>query len=348
MPASLRVVHYLNQFFGGIGGEDQAHVGVSRVEGATGPGKALQMALGNEAAIEATLICGDNFFNEQTGVALEAIRAQLQALRPDVLVAGPAFNAGRYSLACAQVCVAAQALGIPALAAMHPDSPGAVSFGTQALIVPTGESTAGMKEAVAAVSRLALKLARREALGPAEVEGYLPRGLRKVHDRGVPGYLRALDMLNAKLHGRPFVTEVPIHVPERVPPAQPVTDPRRARIALVTTGGLVRKGNPDRQVSFNASRFHRHSVSELTSLAPADWEAYHAGYFNHIVNSNPNYILPLNFMRDLEQMGQIGGVHEWIYALPGVSTPVHMSRKMGEEIAADLRGVVDGALLVAT
>jgi len=206
-----------------------------------------------------------------------------------------------------------------------------------------------MKEALAGLTRLALKLARKEPLGPAEQEGYLPRGVRKVHDRGVPGSARALDMLLAKLGGKPFVTEVPIHLPERVAPAAPLTDVRRAKLALVTTGGLVRKGNPDRQASFNATRFHRHSVAELSALKPEEWEAYHAGYFNHIVNSNPNYILPLNFLRDLERLRQIGSVYEWIYALPGVATPVHASRRMGAEIAADLRaGGVDGALLVAT
>ena len=41
-------------------------------------------------------------------------------------------------------------------------------------------------------------------------------------------------------------------------------------------------------------------------MTPEGWEAYHAGYFNHIVNKNPNYILPLSFLRDLEGKGQIG------------------------------------------
>jgi glycine reductase len=118
---------------------------------------------------------------------------------------------------------------------------------------------------------------------------------------------------------------------------------------MVTTGGLVRKGNPDKQVSANAVRYHRHTVSELESLSPTDWEAYHAGYFNHIVNSNPNYILPLSFLRDLERQGRVGKVHEHIYALPGVSTPVAVSAGHGRSIAADLKaGGVDGALLVAT
>jgi len=40
---------------------------------------------------------------------------------------------------------------------------------------------------------------RQEELGPAELEGYLPQGKRRVHDRGRPGWQRALDMLRAKL-----------------------------------------------------------------------------------------------------------------------------------------------------
>jgi glycine reductase len=181
------------------------------------------------------------------------------------------------------------------------------------------------------------------------VEGYIPQGTRRVHDRGRPGYQRALDMLLDKLHGRAYRSEVPYAAPERVPPAPPIADLSRARIAMVTTGGLVRKGNPDKQVSANAVRYHRHEVAELESLSPREWEAYHAGYFNHLVNSNPNYILPLSFLRDLEGQGQIGKVHEHIYALPGVSTPVAVSAGHGRSIAADLRAAgVDGALLVAT
>ena len=92
----------------------------------------------------------------------------------------------------------------------------------------------------------------------------------------------------------------------------------------------MKKGNPDKQVAANATRYHRHSVKELEALTPEGWEAYHAGYFNHIVNKNPNYILPLSFLRDLEGKGQIGRVHEWMYALPGVSTPVAPGRELGQ------------------
>ena len=349
MSSPLRVVHYVNQFFGGIGGEDQAQVGVTVQAGAVGPGRPLEAALGDGARVEATIVCGDNFANDRAEEFTRAVAAELGRLKPDLLVAGPAFGSGRYGLACANVCEIARHRGIPAITAMHPENPGASAARRGIYIVPTGTSTTAMAAALEALAPLARRLGCGEALGAAEVDGYLPQGRRRVHDRGRPGYQRALDMLLDKLHGRPYRSEVPYAAPERVPPAPPIADLSRARIAMVTTGGLVRKGNPDKQVSANPVRYHRHDVTELESLSPKEWEAYHAGYFNHIVNSNPNYILPLSFLRDLERQGRIGKVHEHIYALPGVSTPVAVSAAHGRSIAADLKaGGVEGALLVAT
>ena len=346
---TVRVAHYLNQFFGGIGGEEHAGAKLAVHDGPVAAGRALQQALGGQGEVVATLVCGDNRFHDDTHNVLMGLRTHLQKLKPDLLVAGPAFAAGRYGLACAQVCRLARALGIPAVSGMHRDNPAVPGARAELVLVPTGETPADMPKALAAMVRVGLKLQRGEALGPAEQEGLISNGVRRVHDRGRPGYQRALDMLLAKLHGRPFTTEVPIYTPERVPPAPALADLRAARIGMVTTGGLVRKGNPDKQVSANAPRYHRHTVAELESLSPKDWEAYHAGYFNHLVNSNPNYILPLSFLRDLERQGVIGTVHEHIYALPGVSTPVAVSAAHGRGIAADLKAAgVDGALLVAT
>lgn len=349
MGDPIRVVHYINQFFAGQGGEEAASVGVSAQQGAVGPGRALQQALGREATVVQTIVCGDNFFNERTPEALAAIERHLKQAKARVLVAGPAFGSGRYGLACAQVCRMAEQAGVPALTAMHDQNPGALSYRTQVVIVPTGETAAGMVDALGRLAPLAFKLARGEKLGPASVEGYLPQGKRTTIDRKLPGHQRALTMLLDKLHGRPFTTEVPIQMPDRVPPAKAIAEMGRGRLGLVTTGGLVRKGNPERAVSRGATLFHRHSVAELESLSGKDWEAFHAGYFNSIVNTNPNYILPLSFLRDLEKRGMIGGIYEWMYALPGVGTSVAASRVIGRDIAKDLKdGAVDGALLVST
>src|SRR5262249_49101668 len=200
MPTPLAVVHFVNQFFAGIGGEEQAHVGVSVREGVVGPGRPLAQALGDGARITATLVCGDNFMSERLDEALAAVRGELERLRPDVVVAGPAFGSGRYGLACAHVCRLARPIGLAAVAAMGPAHPGATAMRREVVAAPAGEAAASMAAALAAVARLALRLGRKEALGPAEVERYLPQGRRVVHDRGRPGYQRALDMLLAKLH----------------------------------------------------------------------------------------------------------------------------------------------------
>src|SRR5262249_11803614 len=270
MTAELRVAHYVNQFFGGIGGEDHADVGVTVKAGAVGPGRLLETALGDGARIEATLIGGDNFVNERSDDASRTLAAELDRIKPDVLVAGPAFGSGRYGLACALACKVAQGRGIAAITAMHPENPGVSSARRDIYIVPTGASTTSMPAALNAMAPLIRRLGRGETLGPAEVDGYIPRGTRRVYDRGRPGDQRALDMLLDKLHGRPYRSEVPYAAPERVPPAPPIADLSRARIAMVTTGGLVRKGNPDKQVSANAVRYHRHTVAELESLSPKD------------------------------------------------------------------------------
>jgi len=273
----------------------------------------------------------------------------LRDLRPDVLVAGPAFEAGRYGLACGEVCRIAAEEGIPAVAAMHPSNPGVLMHRREVLIVPTGSSAASMQEALGPLVRIALKLARAEALGSAEREGYLPRGIRKVGFRAEPGYRRAVDMLLAKLHGRPYVSEIPYQAPEIVEPAPPVADLRRIALALVTTGGLVPIGNPDRQTSGNAQKYFRYPIDQLQSLRRGEWEAYHVGYFTHLVNTNPNYVLPLGYMRELERAGTIGSVHPYAYTLPGVSTPVAQSELLGRGIADQLREAKVGAcLLVST
>src|SRR5262249_32759443 len=263
MTAELRVAHYVNQFFGGIGGEDHADVGVTVKAGAVGPGRLLETALGDGARIEATLIGGDNFVNERSDEASRAIAAELDRIKPDVLVAGPAFGSGRYGLACALACKVAQRRGIAAITAMHPENPGVSSARRDVYIVPTGTSTTSMPAALDAMAPLIRRLGRGETLGPAEVDGYIPRGTRRVHDRGRPGYQRALALRPARPPVRPPRPDAPPPPPGRVPPAAPIADLSRARIAMVTTGGLVRKGNPDKQVSANAVRYHRHTVAEL-------------------------------------------------------------------------------------
>ncbi len=156
-------------------------------------------------------------------------------------------------------------------------------------------------------------------------------------------------MLLAKVNGRPYASEVPYQAPEAVAPATPIRDLTKASIALVTTGGLVPKGNPDGQAGVNAQKFFRYPITQLQRMAPGDWEAFHVGYFTHIVDENPDYVLPLGLMRELESAGVIGSVAPFAYTLPGVGTPVATSQALGLGIAEDLkRDNAGGCILVST
>src|SRR5436853_1801741 len=107
----LRVANYINQFFAGLGGEESANRPPERREGPVGPGRALAGLLKEDGRLVSTLVCGDSFFAESLEAGREAVRAWLQDVRPDLVVAGPAFAAGRYGVACADVCRIAAALG---------------------------------------------------------------------------------------------------------------------------------------------------------------------------------------------------------------------------------------------
>lgn len=345
----MRIVHYLNQFFAGVGGEEAADTPVQVRAGALGPGRLLEQALGDAGRVVTTVICGDNYANDHSAEALPAIEAALRESGADVLVAGPAFSAGRYGVACVEAAGRAVAIGLPAVTAMHPDNPGVPLAGDDVYVVPTAAGPSGMGAAIRDLVRLAQRLAAGTPLGPAEAEGYLPHGLRMPGEREEPGYRRAVEMLMRKLRGEPFVSEVPYQAPEQVAPAPPVADVSRTVLALVTTGGLIPKGNPEGQTSGNAHWYGRYDVGHLQSLTPDDWEAYHSGYFTHLSRQNPNYILPLSYARELVAAGELGGVHPYAYALPGVSTPVSQAQELGRGIAEDLRrGEVGACLLVST
>ncbi len=158
---SKRVVHYINQFFANIGGEEMAHIEPELREGIVGPGMALNTAWKGEAEIVNTIVCGDSYFAEHEAEAKEKILGWVKEIKPDFFIAGPAFNAGRYGYACANICVAVQELGIPVLTGMYQENPGA-DYKEKVLIVATRDSAAGMRQAAPTMAKLALKIMNGE------------------------------------------------------------------------------------------------------------------------------------------------------------------------------------------
>jgi glycine reductase len=310
---------------------------------------AIQSRLGDSGSIVATIVAGDNWTSENPEEASKSLNQALSEYQPDVVIAGPAFNAGRYGLACGYVCGAASDLGIPAVGAMYEENPGVLDFDQRAFILATGESTSDMARAIESIADFALKLAGGEEIGPANAEGYMPRGIRRPGLRDAPAAQRAVDLVVARLTGRPWKTELPMIAPEIVAPADPIADLSGARLGLVTTGGLVPKDNPDRLVRGGAKEYLKYSIDGLDSLTATDWESVHRGFYTLTVNENPNYVLPLNIVRSFERQGKIGKVDPWFFTTSGVGTAVAASKTIGAGIASELKeNGVDCALLVAT
>jgi betaine reductase len=339
----VKAVHYLNQFFAGLGGEEAAAIGPVRFDGAAGPGRGLAAEL-DGVEIASTVACGDDFFGEHEDEALERLLELIEAERPAVLVAGPAFGSGRYGYACARVAAAVAERGIPAVAAMHPENPGVGAAG-KAIVVPTQVNVAGMREALPALGRIASALAAGRELGPPDEEGYLPRGFRRNRLAELVGAGRAIDLLLSKLAGD-VRTEIGAGF-DRVPPPAPVAALGDALLALVTEAGCVPQGNPDRLPTIRAQGWLRYPLRDVETLAAGSYESVHGGFDVTLANEDPNRLVPLDTVRALEREGRVGRLHDVFYTTTGNGTPVASATRFGREIAGELRDAGVQAVLLS-
>ncbi len=349
--AKLKVVHYINQFFAQIGGEEKADYPVEfRVGEKVGPGLALDTAFGDEAEIIATIICGDSYFNENIDATTAKVVEFVKEQAPDVFVAGPAFNAGRYGVACGAVAAAVkEQLGIPTVTGMYAENPGVDMYNQKTYIVSTKNSAAGMRDAVKKLAPLTLKLAKGEKIGASSVEGYIPNGIRVNLFEEKRGSTRAVEMLLKKLADKPFVTEYPMPSFDRVDPNPAIKDLSKAKIALVTSGGIVPKGNPDHIESSSASRFGEYDITGVMDLTAETYETAHGGYDPVYANEDSDRVLPVDVLRDMEKEGVIGTLHNLFYTTVGNGTAVANAKKFAAEIGKRLVSAgVDAVILTST
>ena len=337
----MTIVHYLNQFFAGLGGEEAAGHEPVRLDGPQGPGRPLAAA---GAAPDVTLACGDDHFGEHEAEALATLLAWLEEIRPDVLICGPSFGSGRYGYACGVLAREAGRRGIPVVAAMTPDSPGVMAAEGAAFVVPTGSNVAAMRTVVPVMAGLAVRLAAGEPVGGPEEEGYLPRGLRSNTTSDRTGAVRAIELLLAKLAGDVRTEVGPTG--DRVAPAPPVADVSSVRLALVSEAGCVPQGNPDQLPTRHANVWLRYPIGGVDTLAAGTYESVHAGFDTTAGNADPNRLVPLDAARELEGRGAFGSLHDAFYTTSGVDTPVATAAKFGQEIAAELLAAKVGAVVL--
>lgn len=332
----IRVVHYINQFFAGIGGEEAADVKPEVREGAVGSALGLDKMMGDDGTVIATVFCGDNYVAMNQERAAAEVAALIAPFKPDVVVAGPAFGSGRYSMACGLVGSHVQSsLGIPTVAGMFKQAPGAEAYRATVPIVPTTETAVGMGAALQNLARLGLKLGSGAELGSAKEDGYIPSGFRHNVFTDRSGAERAIEMLIRKVKGEEFETEWPLPTYSKVDPPGRLESEDPVLVALVTEAGVVPKGNPDKIPSGWATTWGKYDISGLDGLSPEMFETVHGGFDTSQANEDPDRLVPLDAARELERAGKIS-LHPYLYSTNGNVGSIKAMADIGTEIAAEL------------
>jgi len=343
-----KILFYTNQFFGQIGGEDKAGIPPRIVDGVVGTANLFKDILDGE--IVATIICGDNYYAENMEECRQFISKEVERIKPDLLMAGPAFNAERFGMACGDVCsFINEKYGIDTITGMYIENPAVEIYKSNTYIVETSDSAASMRKAVSKMSALANKILRKEEIGLPDEEGYIAKGIRVNVFHEKTAAERALDMLVKKLKGERYKTEIPIPVYDKVEAAKPIKNLRKAKIALLTSGGVVPYGNPDHLPAATAKFYKKYPIKDIDRFTKGNYESVHAGYDPVYANENPNRILPLDLFKELERRGEIGSLYEYYFVTTGNSTSVADATRMGMEIAKELKAAgVDGAIMTST
>lgn len=346
-----KAIIYVNQFFGQIGGEEQAGIKPEIHEGQVGPAMQFAKEL-KDTEVTHTIICGDNYMGSNTDEAVAEILGMLEGKEFDIFLAGPAFQAGRYTVACGTICKAVkEKFGVPVVTSMNEETPGVDMFKKDMYILKGGNIASKMRQDVKAMAKLANKLLAGEPVDSADEDGYFARGIRHQAWRkdGKPASERMMEMLVAKLNGQPFQTELPIPKIDRVPIADPIADLSSARIALLTSGGIVPVDNPDRIQSASATRWGRYDISGDKVLKGGEFKTIHAGYDPAAADNDPNVVTPVDALKQLEKEGVFGSLHPYFYSTVGTGTTESEAARMAKEIIPLLKeDHVDGCIFVST
>ncbi len=342
-----RVVCFINQFFGQIGGEDMAHVGFSVKNEAVGPAKLFETLTKDECEVVGTVICGDNYFAENTETAVAEGVELVKSLNPDLFIAGPAFNAGRYGISCGNmVSAVGKTLSIPTVTAMYPENPAVELFRKDTYIVKTGIMSSELRKTAPRMVSIGLRLLRQEPIGSAISEGYIIRDIILNEEQEENAAVRAINMVLKKIKGDPFESELLPPNFDIVEPAQPVSDLKKVKLALVSDGGLIPESNPDKLKPNGSTTWGQYNWE---SLMGEKHFVIHSGYDGTSVLELPYRLFPWDALQELVKEGRLGSLDTDVFVACGNCASVAASQEKGRRIAEALekRGVT-AAILTST
>lgn len=342
-----RVVCYINQFFGQIGGEEMAHVGFSVKHEAVGPAKLFQNLLKDSCEVVATVICGDNYFADDTARSTAEGLAIVRELKPDLFIAGPAFNAGRYGISCGNMASAvARELHIPTVTGMYPENPAVDLFRKDTYIVKTGIMSSQLRNVAPVMASIGLRLLTGGRIGSAASEGYIIRDIILNEEQPQNAAQRAIDMVMKKIKGEPFESELLPPKFDIVEPAPPVADITKTKLALVSDGGLIPESNPDKLKPNGSTTWGHYDWDKL--IAEPHF-VIHSGYDGTWVLENPYRLFPVDVLREAVAEGRLGELEPEVYVATGNCASVAASKEKGRQIAqALLAKGVNAVILTST
>ena len=177
----------------------------------------------------------------------------------------------------------------------------------------------------------------------------MPNGVRVNFFEKERGAKRAVDMLLKKLADKPFVTEFPMPDFDKVEPGKAIADMSKAVLGLATSGGIVPKGNPDHIESSSASHYGEYDIEGWDALTAEGWETAHGGYDPVYANENPNRVMPIDVLRQMEKEGKIGKLHRYFYTTVGNGTAVKSAKAFAAEYAQKFVAAgVDAVIMTST
>jgi len=234
---------------------------------------------------------------------------------------------------------------------MHEDNPGTKEIGRHVFVIQTGASAASMQESLKRFSLLIelLLAGNQTAIENFRSEHCLPISRRFTVRSQAPDYVRATDLLLAKLQGQSYESEIP-RIEATAHPIPNLTGRLKdATVALVTEGGLVPKGNPDRLESSRGSRYFKYSIDGREDLKRGEFEAMHTGYDTSTVNQDPDRIVPLDAMRVLEKSQRFRKLHDHYFVTTGTGAMPSKMEEIGAGIADELASSgISAVILTAT
>ena len=214
-------------------------------------------------------------------------------------------------------------------------------------IIETADSAAKMRQAIKEMATLTNKIIEGKKLSPKE-DNYLAQGRRLTEFSDKIGARRAVEMLLKRFNDEEFETELPMPEFDEVEPAAPIADMSKATIALITTGGVVPEGNPDKVQSASAQKWAKYDVSDLDELK-GKFITIHGGFDPVYCNAKADRVAPLDQLTRLKKMRVIGNVFKYFYTTTGTGTSVANAKRFGKEIGQELKDAnVDGVIMTST